>query len=138
MRKGFGFILVIAALIVGAAVAAQVYNVEYWLLPSKQKFAQNWQNDVAALEKSGKLPESWQQIREIVVKTDNSPAQTWVVGLEAPIKKKQDGFFRLDVFVAHWIDDDRYGALIQYNLVDLRDGNTTWELSRNLQIGRIL
>ena len=138
MRKGLGFLLIILALIVGAAAAAQYYNVDYWLLPSKDKFAVQWKKDVGTLEKSGKLPEGWQQIREISIKTDASPAQNWVVGLEAPMKKKPDGTYKLEVFIAHWIDNDKYGALIQYNLVDLRTGNTTWELSRNLQIGRIL
>jgi hypothetical protein len=138
VRKGIGFLIVIAALVVAALGASQYYNLDYWLLPSKQKFATTWMKDIGSLEKSGKLPEGWQQIREIVIKTDNSPAQNWVVGLDPGIKKKQDGVYRLDVFVAHWIENDRYGALVQYNLVDLRTGNTTWELSRNMQIGRIL
>lgn len=138
MRKGLGFLLFLIALVVAAAGAAQYYNVDYWLKPSKEKFSITWKKDLKTLEKSGKLPEGWQQIREIALKTDNSPAQTWVVGLEAPIKKSPEGFFRLDIFIAHWIENDKYGTLIQYNLVDLRTGNTTWELSRSLQIGRIL
>lgn len=138
VRKGIGFALFLAAAAAAVFGAAQYYNVDYWMKPSKQKFAISWKKDVIALEKSQKLPKEWQQIREIVVKTDNSPAQTWVEGVDLPIQKKQDGFFRLDVFIAHWIDNDKYGALIQYNLVDLRNGNTIWELSRSLQIGRIL
>jgi hypothetical protein len=138
VRKGFGFLLVLAALGVAAVVAAQVYNLDYWLLPSKQKFAQTWKKDVLALEASGRLPEGWGQIREISLKTDNSPAQMWVENVDVPIKKNKDGLFKLDVFVIHWIEDDRYGALIQYNLVDQRNGNTTWELSRRLPVGRIL
>ncbi len=138
MRKGIGLLLVIAAIAVTALAACQFYNVDYWLKPSKDKFSVTWSKDVAALEKSGKLPEGWQQIREIVIKTDNSPAQNWVVGFDPGIKKKQDGFYRLEIFIAHWIENDRYGALVQFNLVDLRTNDTTWEVSRNMPIGRIL
>jgi hypothetical protein len=138
VRKGIGFAIFIAALVVAALGAAQYYNLDYWLKPSKEKFVLSWKKDIAALEKSSKLPKEWQEIREIIVKTDNSPAQNWVEKIETPVKKKPDGFYRLDVFIAHWIDNDKYGVLIQYNLVDLRNGNTIWELSRSLPIGRIL
>lgn len=138
MRKGIGFALFIAAAAAAVFAAAQHYNVDYWLKPSKEKFAITWKKDVVALEKSQKLPKEWQQIRDIVVKTDNSPAQNWVDGVALPVQKKKDGLFRLDVFVAHWIENDKYGVLIQYNLVDLQSGNTTWELSRSLPVGRIL
>lgn len=137
MRKGLGLILILAALTITGSLLATIYDLDYWLAPPKEKFLRTWANDVEILEKSNQLPVGWQNIREISLKTDNSIAQDWIVGMEAPIKKNPQGKYRLDVFIIHQLEDTRYGAVVQYNLVDLVTGDTTWELGRTFKLGYV-
>ena len=138
MRKGLGVILILGALIAVCSALAHVYSLNYWLLPAKEKFKTSWANDIKLLEESKKLPQAWSEIKDINVRTDNSPAQDWIVNFRSPIQTNPKGTFRLDIFIIHFIQNDRYGAVIQYNLVDLKNGNTVWELARTLKLGFIL
>lgn len=135
MRKGIGFILLIVALASLGLVSYAVFRVDYWLAPPPEKFKRSWYEDVQLLEKSKSLPKEWQSIREISIKADNSPAQDWIAELTAPITVTKDGHYRLDVFIIHWIEKERYGVVIQYNLVELKSQNTIWELGRTLKLG---
>jgi hypothetical protein len=137
MNKNVGLILVVSALAVALWVAWFGLDVNYWLAPPHDKMNISWSRDVRLLEESGRLPPQWTEIKDISIRADNSPIQDWLMALKAPIRRNPNGQYRLDVFLIHLIEGNRYGAVIQYNLVDLRDENTIWEAGRTLKLGLI-
>ena len=138
MRKGLGFLLVLVSLLIIGGLAASIFKADYWILSPKDKFIRSWQDDVALLKKSGKLPDGFNHIREIEIKSDNSPARDWIDDLKRRVPTEPTGTYKLSVMVIHWIEDTRYGAIVQYNLVDTKSGNTVWELSRTFKLGYLL
>lgn len=136
MRKGTGIGLIFAALVLGFGAWFTLAGGQFWLLTPKEKFLTAWSQDLELLSKSGNLPKEWENIREVALKTDNSPAQDWISGVKPPIPTNQNGTYRLDVFVVHWLEGYRYGAILTYSLVDTRrNDNTVWELSRTHKLG---
>jgi hypothetical protein len=135
MNKKVGLILVVSALAVALWVAWFGLDANYWLAPPHDKMNLSWSRDVRLLEESGRLPTQWNEIKEISIRADNSPIQDWLSGLEAPIRRNPNGQYRLEVFLIHMIEGNRYGAVIQYNLVDLKNDNTIWEAGRTLKLG---
>lgn len=138
MRKGLGFLLILISLLVVGGVAAVSFHADYWLLTPKEKFLTSWQDDVRLLRKNHSLPASWDHIREVEVKSDNSPALDWIESLKQQIHIDPNGTFKLNVMVIHWIEKNKYGAIVQYSITDTRSGNTVWEISRTLHLGYLL
>ncbi len=135
MRNKFGLILFLASFVAVFLITAHLLRVEYWLSPPNEKFQQSWREDIQLLEKSKNLPAQWQEIGEVYLRSDNSPAQEWITTKANPIKTNSKGKYKLDVFVIHWIEGYRYGAIVQYSLVDLTTDNTIWELGRTFKLG---
>lgn len=135
MRRGVGVTLLLASLATLLLVGAVALKADYWAAPPEEKFAKSWEQDIRLLESSQKLPKEWKAIKEVTVKAANSPAQEWIEHKKAPITTDPKGSHRLEVFVIHWIEGYRYGVVFQYNLVDLTNHNTTWELGRTLKLG---
>ncbi len=135
LNKRPNLIATAVAGIVLAFLAMFLLKIDYWLLPPAKKMAASWKADIDMLEKSGKLPKQWKDIREVTIKADNSQIQEWLKDLQPPIHRNREGNFRLEVFLVHWIEGYRYGAVVQYHLVDLRNQNTIWEDGRTFKLG---
>jgi hypothetical protein len=135
MNKKIGLVLVVVGVLSTLLVLVIAADLDFWFSNPEGKFAKSWKNDIHLLEQSHKLPPEWKQIKEISVKAANYPAQDWIADIAAPISSQKTGRYRLDVFVIHWLDGYRYGVVLQYNLVDLKNQNTIWELGRTLKLG---
>lgn len=136
LRKGLGAIIILlAAGLVGAAYAYQHFRVEFWLLTPVDKFNKSWTDDLTSLRATAKLPNELDNVANIQIRADNSPAQNWLPYLKPPIKKKSDGKYKLNVFITHWIEGNRFGVIVQHNLIHLPSGNNVWELNRNYKLG---
>lgn len=138
MRKGFGLLLLIISLIVIGGVFAVATKADYWLLSPKDKFLQRWQQDTALLRKSKSLPPGWDHVRSVDVRSDNSPAANWVESLKSRIPTDPTGTYQMNVMIIHWIEGNKYGAIVQYTLIDTKTGNTVWEISRTLHLGYLI
>ena len=138
MHKGLGFIFLLVSVLALAGIASVTFHADYWLLPPREKFLSSWQDDVKLLRKNRALPTAWDHIREVVVKSDNSPAVDWVESLRRQIKIEPTGAYKMNVMVIHWIENTKYGAIIQYSITDTRTGNTIWEVSRTLHLGYLI
>lgn len=138
MRKGLGLLLLIISLLVIGSVVAVQTKADYWLLTPKEKFMTSWKEDVNLLRKSKKLPAGWDHLRDVEIKSDNSAAIDWSANLKQQIPTDPNGTYKLGVMVIHWIEGNKYGAIIQYSLTDLKSGNTVWEISRTLHLGYLL
>lgn len=138
MRKSLGALLIVISLVAVGGLAAKQLNASYWILSPKEKFISSWQSDINALESAHKLPSPWKHIRQIEFKSDNSPAADWLDSLKKQFQLDPNGSYKLNVMVIHWIEKNRYGAIVQYSITDLKSGNTIWELSRTLPLGFLI
>lgn len=135
MTKRVGAVLIAASVLIALLLTFTALRLDYWLAPPNEKFVRSWQDDIALLQESKRFPQEWYEIKEVNIRSDNSPAQEWIENLKAPITLNPNGTYRLNVFVIHWLEDIRYGVVVQYNLVDLRNNNTVWELGRTFKLG---
>lgn len=120
-----------------AAAILSFVILEYWNsnnAKSFQKFERLWQEDVALLEQSGKLPAGWFDVAEIVVIGGTPESKDWLKRIKTPLKLKSGGNFKLEVLVVVWEENRKKGILIQYDLVNKESGNNDWELARTLII----
>ena len=110
-------------------------DVGFWAATPAKKFALATRTDIRLLEKNHYLPPAWSKIKSIEVSSDASHVQNWLTADAFDIPRKKDGEYNLEIFVSEWIDGYRYGALVQYDLVEIKTKNTIWELNRTYKLG---
>lgn len=135
MQKKIGALIVLGALLLSGIAGAQYFQVGYFIKSPKDKFQLTWNQDLELLKRSGSLPKQWESIREIVIRTDDSPIQDWLNPKSLPIPKNPQGTYQLDILFTHWIENNRYGVVIQYDLFDSKSKNLVWSLGRTHTLG---
>ncbi len=127
-------------LILGLFIALVILRVDYWIKTPEKKFAYSLLHDLSLLKKSGSLPSVWNDIKEISLSSDQSPAAEWIKQkqIQSLIPLNKSGRYKLQIYVMHWIEKYRYGAIVQFHLVDTKlNDNTIWELGRTFKLGII-
>lgn len=123
-----GLVFVVLALS-GFLVLTLDYLDSHGASPS-QRLQSLWEEDLKLLADHRKLPDAWNKIREIELIPATDTAREWARSLEVPIEVHSDGSHRLEVLLLSWSQDESDGAIVQYNLVDLKTNNMVWELGR--------
>ncbi len=101
--------------------------------PLYKKLESQWSEDVETLERSGKMPAAWFDVSEIELFGGTPETKGWLKRIEVPVRpNKEKGRHKLEVLVVVWEEEGKHGALIQYNLVDLKSQNMIFELGRTL------
>ncbi len=95
-----------------------------------ERLALIWEKDLQLLIEQKKMPPGWERIREVALIGGTSTARDWIKKITSPVKVHKDGDHRLEVLLLDWKDEGNEGAIVQYNLIDLKTGNMTWELGR--------
>lgn len=94
-----------------------------------------WNQDVASLENAKALPEGWYHIKSIEFYSGDDGAQKWINEKLRPPQKTQDnGTHRLEILLLSFEDEGKIGAIVQYNLVDIKTQNMEWELGRTFYL----
>jgi hypothetical protein len=130
-----GLLLFIAGMLCAVWIAWVSLDLGFWTASPREKFLKTWAEDIRLLQASGTLPPAWSQIKDINIRTDNSPIHEWLEKAELPIKKNPKGNLLLEVFAVHWIEGHRYGVVLQYKLLDGQTKNTIAELGRTFKLG---
>lgn len=130
-----GVVLLLSSLALTALIALVGFNQRYWLLPPPEKFEQSWKADLDLLANT-KQSEMLKRVAKIRVRSDgHSPAADWIEKIKTPMEKNKDGDLLADVFVIHQIDGHRYGVIVQYEFIQLKDENKIGEFARTLWLG---
>jgi hypothetical protein len=131
MQRRFTLLLWCAAL----ALISYV-TLDFWHgrnAPLYKKLERQWAEDVNLLEESGKLPQPWFKVKEIEIIGGTPETRALLKRIKKPVGvKNENGSHKLEVLVVIWEEEGKRGTMIQYNLVDLKSGNTIWELGRTL------
>ncbi len=110
---------------------------EYWThknLPPHKKLEKLWREDIEQLEKSGKLPSAWFDTGKIEMIGGTPETRQILQSISTPLKVKKNGQFGLELLIIVWEDDHSRGTVFQYNLTNLKTGNTIWEMARTLML----
>jgi hypothetical protein len=124
----------LASLLLCVSVGIVAYVcLDFWSArngPLYKRLERQWQDDVDNLEASHKLPGPWFDVRDLEMYGGTPESRNWIKRIHIPIKTKKDGHYKMEVLLVAWEEDGKRGALVQYNLVDLKSGNNIWELGR--------
>lgn len=100
--------------------------------PDWKMLERRWAADVHLLEASGKLPPEWSHVKELEFIGGTPETRAWLKLMKAPLRTNPRGTFRMDVLVVAWREGARRGALIQYDIEDLKTKNMVREIGRTL------
>lgn len=132
--KVIGGVIILFALIIVAFSYKDVFP--FLSGTAAERLESLWERDTISLAGSKSLPPQFLSIKEINFTYGSQTSENWMKAIQVPIRKKLDGKFRLEVFVDHWAEGKDYGAVIQYQLVDLNSNDTIWELGRTFTLGQ--
>lgn len=130
-----GWVLVIVAIALALLVVLVGFNQRYWLLSPEQKLVASWKADVELI-KNSKQAALLKRVGKIRLRANHhSPAVEWAEKVHAPIEKIKDGDVLADIFLIHQIEGHRYGVIVQYEFIDMKNNNKIGEFARTLWLG---
>lgn len=130
-----GWVLVILALALATVVVMIGFNQRYWLLPPEKKLVASWKADLDLI-KDTKQAVLLKRVGKIRLRAnDHSPATEWVEKIKAPVEQIKDGDVLADIFLIHQIEGHRYGVIVQYEFIDMKNNNKIGEFARTLWLG---
>ncbi len=95
---------------------------------TEKKFMTAWEDDINRLDRAKILPEGFRNLKKIKLFTHaDKIKEAFKKYPLATLTEKNDGSFDLEIFAD---DIEGGGVVIQYDLVELKSGNTIWELGR--------
>lgn len=128
MKQRLPLLFIGIALGIAAAVCFDYYLSKN--APLYRRLERQWSDDVQQLEASKKLPPGWFDVKDLEIYGGTPETKQWLARIKVPLKTKPTGLNKLEVLVVAWEEEGKRGALVQYNLVDLKTQNNYWELAR--------
>lgn len=132
---------VIGGVIILFAVIIAVYSykdvIPFYTNSPEQKLESLWKRDIINLIGSKALPEAFFKAKDIKYSYGTPEAREWLSKIEIPLKKNPEGTHRMEVFIDRWAQGTDFGAMIQYQLINLSTNDTEWELGRTLTLGKL-
>lgn len=128
--KRISFLLLCLSVGLAAFVCLDFYRRQK--SPLFKRLESQWAADVRGLESSGKLPESWKQVKEIEVIGGTPETKAWLKRMQIPLKANPEGTNKMEVLVVVWEEAGKRGAMIQYNIEDIKTRNNLLEIGRTL------
>lgn len=130
--QGIAAFLSLFSLFLALAIAGYVVFgiIKYQNSSLSERLLTLWQEDLVNLTHAHKLPHGWTSIRDVVVYSGTEKAKAWAKDIKIPVIKNPSGSYRLEVLLLSWEDGATTGAIVQYNLIELKSGEMVWELGR--------
>lgn len=97
-----------------------------------KKLEKLWKEDVRLLNESGKMPASWNHVKEVEVIAGTPETRDWLKRIKIPLAPRGNPDHKLQALVVVWVEGGKRGTMIQYNLTNLESGDNVYELGRTL------
>lgn len=134
MKYILSFVLFLAA---AGLIAYDQYNLEYWLTPPEKRAEVKWQKEVDKMVKqSKKMQTAIYLIKSIEMITTDQQFKELIDKSKIPFQKANKGKYDLKIQIMPWVEDMKYGYVIQHELFD-ETTNKVFEFSSNVEIGRL-
>ncbi len=129
VARTIGIIISFAGLGLALFFGAQYFK--FSTAAPAQKLEMLWEQDVQKLRAANKLPKGFDDLKEVELITPTDNAKLWIKQLQVPLKVLEKGQYKMEVLLMSFEEDNGViGAIVQYNLVDLKTNNMIWELGR--------
>lgn len=134
MKYVLSFILFLAA---GGLIVYDQYNLEYWTTPPEQRAAMKWKAEVDKMLKvSKKLQTAIYLIKSIEMTTTDQDFKDLIDKTKSPFKKANKGKYDLKLQFMPYVEDMKYGYLIQHEFFD-ESNNKVIEFTSMIEIGKL-
>ncbi len=134
MKILFGFLLIVFA---GGLVAYDHYDLAYWQTPPHVRASRKWKWEVEKVtKKSAQLKTALLLLSKIEQTTTDQQFKDMIDQTVSPFKSVQKGSYTLKLQFMPWIEEMKYGYLIQHELLDSK-GNKISEFNINIDIGKL-
>ncbi len=134
MKVLLGFLLFVSAV---GLIAYDHYNISYWKTPPATRAAQKWQREIDTITaKSAKIKTAFQLLKTIEQTTTDQQFKDMIDSTRSPFKTVKNGTYTLKLQYMPWIEEMKYGYLIQHELFDTAN-NKVIEFNTNIEIGKL-
>ena len=132
LQKIVGLIIVGGAMLIGSVYLLEGTEelASLHINSRSAKLHKLWKKDLAALKKQKKLPGGFDEIKELHYTPLSKMSAQWMSEISIPIKVNHEGKYRLNIQVDHWSEKSKTAAVVHYQMVDIKSGNTVWEFGR--------
>ena len=115
-----------------AGVSAQIAwdFASFYQRPLGQRFSLLWTRDTDLLTANHIFPAGISDLQSYEITAATERMESWKTDLHIPFKTSPKGHFHLEILLLSWEEKTQEGAIVQYNLVDLRTKDMVWELGR--------
>lgn len=137
MKYIIGFLFILGALGLTGLHFYEKYDVEYWITAPEKRVDQKWKAELTKMLKfDKKLQTGIHLLSDIQMTTTDQDFKDLIDKSKPPFKKAKNGKYVLKLQFMPWIEDMKYGYLIQHEFFDETD-NKVNEFTFNIEIGRL-
>ena len=134
MKFILGFFLIVFA---SALVAYDQLNISYWQKAPEVRASEKWKREVKRVsDQNNKLKTALLLLAKIDQTTTDQQFKEMIDRTPSPFKTVQKGKYILKLQFMPWIEDMKYGYLIQHELFDSNE-NKVSEFNINVDIGKL-
>jgi hypothetical protein len=134
MKFIIGFVLIALA---SALVAYDQLNIAYWQKAPELRASETWKREIEKISsRNAKLKTALLLIGKIDQSTTDQQFKEMIDKTPSPFKVVQKGKYTLKLQFMPWIEEMKYGYLIQHELFD-GNGNKVSEFNVNVDIGKL-
>ena len=132
MKVLLSFLLFVSA---AGLVAYEHFNLSYWRMSPQSRVDMKWYQEIEKLEKkSPKLKTALLLLKDWKMVTTDQQFKDLIDSSHPPFRHSTQGRYTLDIQIMPWIEDMKYGYLIQHELFD-SNKNKIDEFNINIDIG---
>ncbi len=119
----------------GAFIAYDHFDLAYWRTPPEVRVDQKWSAEIKKImSKSKKISKELQLLKDFDMVTTDQQFKDLIDKSHPPFKKTFKGTYILKIQIMPFIEDMKYGYLIQHEVFD-KDNNKVDEFNINIDIG---
>jgi hypothetical protein len=134
MKFVIGFFLILLA---SGLIAYERLNISYWQTAPEVRASEKWRNEIEKIyARNTKLKTALLLLSKIDQSTTDQQFKEMIDKTISPFKIVQNGKYSLKLQFMPWIEEMKYGYLIQHELFDA-GGNKISEFNVNVEIGKL-
>ena len=131
------FLIVFFLLSTAAGLLAyEHFNISYWRLSPSMRTELIWKSEIDKItKKSPELRKPLLLLKEIEMTTSDQQFKDLIDQTRSPFSKSLKGSYTLKLQFMPWIENMKYGYLIQHEIYDTNTQNKLKEFTININIG---
>ena len=132
MRFFAGILLILGAI---GLFSYQHFNLHYWMMKPEARVDMKWNYEVQKIEaQSNKIKTALLLLKDWQMSTTDQQFKDLIDKSHVPFHKSTQGRYTMKIQFMPWIEDMKYGYVIEHEIFDLNN-NKVYEFSSNIEIG---